>query len=138
MAALVLQIIGTVVLVVLIIALAIALPLLSRLLKKLNKSLHATGRSFKGQMKSTVSNIDIAQGQLQSFGAMTTAARAGMGSAIGVTDKIIAFLKSGAFQAGLPVVAWFLFLVVAIPRSLFHKKKVKKVKPIPPDSWEVE
>lgn len=138
MAAKVFQIIGIVALVVSIPTCFLILFYAGKLLKEINRSLGERAGGIRKQVDSSLSGIDAAQSQLEAVSGVTASVTAGMEKAIEAADKAVAFLKSGAFQAGLPAAIWVLFLAVTIPRSLRRHKKKSKAKPIPPPSWERE
>jgi len=136
-AAKVFQIIGIVVLALSVFLFIFVLPMVARFLKKMNSTLSAKAGVIGGQVKVSLAGIDTAQGQLEAVSAVTASVKSGMAAAISTSDRVITFLKSGVFQAGLPVLTWILLLAIALPRGLRkRKKKKKKVTPIPPPSWE--
>jgi hypothetical protein len=136
MAAKVFEIIGTVAVILAIFVAAVVLPFVAKFLKKTHKSIREMSSGLRDQVGSSITNIDTAQDQLDAFAAASASVRAGMDSALAGADKAITFLKSGAFQVGLPIVLWTLFLLVALPKGLRSRKKKKKIEPIPPPSWE--
>lgn len=141
MAAKVFQIIGIVAIILGTLVFAVVFFFIGKLLKSFNKTFVGKGRDITGQMRESMKEMDIAQDQLAAFDVVATQVKAGMDSAIGVADRAVGFLRSNAFQVGLPVVFWVLFLMVAVPRGLFRrpkKKQKKEVKPIPPPSWEAQ
>lgn len=138
-AAKIFQIIGIIALVIAIFVFIIILPIINRLLKGLNRTLGSRGRDLRGQMSSSLKEIEVAQGQLETVVSATDSVKSGMRAAIGAADKFVDFLKSPVFQLGLPVSLWFLLLAVAVPRGIRrHKKISKKQRVIPPPSWEEE
>ena len=139
MAAKVFQIIGTVFVILFTVVLIVILPVLARLLKRLNKSFGKRRTDLSGQMRTSISSIEGAQGQIEAIGAMTGAVKAGMASAIALADRVVVFLRSSTFQVGLPLVMWFLLLALAVPRGLLGIKKRRKSRrePIPPPSWQL-
>lgn len=138
MAAKVFQIIGIAAVVIFTLLFALVLPFLSRLLKKLNRSLADRAGGIKKQVSDSLSEMDTAQGQIEAFGAVTASVKSGIGTVISAADRLVAFLESGAFQVGLPVVLVFLMLFIGLPRGLLRRKKPRKVEMIPPPSWELE
>ena len=140
MAAKVFQIIGIVALVLFIPTSFIILYMAGKSLKKVNRSLVGRAGDMRKQVDASLSGIDAAQGQLAAFSTVGASVKDGMDKAIAAADKTVGFLKSTAFQAGLPAVVWILFLAVTLPRGLvkLKKKKKSKVKPIPPPSWKNE
>lgn len=140
MAAKVFQIIAIVVMVVTLFILILILPFISRMLKKLNKSFADRRVGIRSQMTASLTEMEAAQGQIEALSQVTASVKDGLDSMMGVTDKAVAFLRSNAFQFGLPVVIWLLLLVVAIPRGVRGPRPRKKPAPvvIPPPSWEDE
>lgn len=141
MAAKVFQVIGVVFIILFTLVFVVALPFLSKFLKKLNRSLGDRGRVVRDQMRSTLTNIETAQDEIRSVSAMTEAVRGTMDSAIKTADGAVAFLKSSAFQVGVPLAVWTLFLLIAVPRGIRWRRLKKKrtgPKPIPPPSWTDE
>jgi hypothetical protein len=137
LAAKVFQIIGIVALVLFIPIASIALYMAGKLLKKVNRSLGERAGGIRKQVTASLGEIDAAQDQLEAFSAVAASVKVGMNKAIEAADKAVGFLKSGAFQAGLPAAILVLFLAVTLPRGLrMRKKKKSRIKPIPPPSWE--
>ncbi|MFH1150601.1 MAG: hypothetical protein V1748_09035 [Actinomycetota bacterium] len=115
------------------------LPFMARALKKLNKSLSERARGVRGQVDTSVAQIEEAQAQIQALAAGTELARASIESAIASADRVVGFLQSGTFQVGLPIVLWFGLLVVAIPRAIVGvRRRRTRIVLIPPPSWEQE
>lgn len=114
----------------------------------MNKGLKALNRGFKGaggdvtkQFGESIEGMDAAQDQLEELSVLTDAAKVGVRSAIGFAEHVVAFLRSDAFQVGLPVAIWVGWLVVAVPRVLvFGRTRRKRIvfEPVPPPSWEEE
>lgn len=140
MAAKVFEVIGIVSLVLLIPTAFVILYMAGKSLKKVNLSLVGRAGDMRKQVEASLSGMDTAQGQLAAFSTVSTSVKAGVDKAIEAADKAVGFLKSTAFQVGLPAAIWVLFLAVTLPRGLIRRKKKKKseVKPIPPPSWEKE
>lgn len=140
LAAKVFQIIGIVALVLFVPIGVIVLYMAGRLLKKVNRSLRERAGGIRKQVDASLSGIDAAQDQLAALSTVSASVKAGMDKAIEAADKAVGFLKSAAFQAGLPAAIWVIFLAVTLPRGLVkrRKKKKSKVEPIPPPSWEKE
>ena len=140
MAAKVFEVIGIVSLVLLIPTAFVILYMAGKSLKKVNLSLVGRAGDMRKQVEASLSGMDTAQGQLAAFSTVSTSVKAGVDKAIEAADKAVGFLKSTAFQVGLPAAIWVLFLSVTLPRGLIRRKKKKKseVKPIPPPSWEKE
>lgn len=140
MAAKVFEVIGIVALVLLIPTAFVILYMAGKSLKKVNLSLVGRAGDMRKQVEASLSGMDTAQGQLAAFSTVSTSVKAGVDKAIEAADKAVGFLKSTAFQVGLPAAIWVLFLAVTLPRGLIRRKKKKKseVKPIPPPSWEKE
>jgi len=109
-------------------------------IKHLNKILGSRRGEVSKDLVTSLKSLQQAQDQLEAVSIMTATVKDGMSAAIGITDKAVDFLKSDAFQVGLPLTFWFLLVAVAVPRGFLGKKKHKKKKtgPIPPASWELE
>jgi hypothetical protein len=139
-AAKIFQIIGIVGILIAAFLVVVILHFLRKGLKKANQALGTGRREVRKDLTSSLKGLDDAQGQLEAFSVMTDTVKAGMGSAIGAADKLVAFVRSDVFQVGVPVVLWFFLVAVTIPRVLLggKKKKKKKPTPIPPPSWELE
>jgi hypothetical protein len=141
LAARIFQIIGIVGILIAGFLVIIILHFLRKGLKKANKSLGGGRSEVRRELASSLKGLDGAQEQLEALSEVTASIKAGMLSGIGVADRVVAFVKSDAFQVGVPVAMWFLLLVFTFPRALAaSKKKPKKKKktPIPPPSWELE
>ena len=141
MAVKIFEIIGVVAIVIFVPIFVLLFRFLSKSLKKANKSLWTRRSEIRNNLSSTLKGLDGAQGQIEALSAMTANVSSGMQSAIGAADKLIAFVKSNAFQRGIPVALWTMLAVVGITRGLAPikpKKKKKKPTPIPPPSWELE
>jgi hypothetical protein len=140
LAAKVFQIIGIVALVLFIPISFIILYMAGKFLKKVNRSLAGRARDVRKQVDASLSGMDTAQDQIAALSTVNASVRAGMDKALEAADKAVGFLKSTAFQAGLPAVIWVAFLAVTLPRGLIRlkKKKKSKIEPIPPPSWEEE
>lgn len=140
MAAKVFEVIGIVALVLLIPIAFVILYMAGKSLKKVNLSLVGRAGDIRKQVEASLSGMDTAQGQLAAFSTVSASVKAGVDKTIEAADKAVGFLKSTAFQVGLPAAIWVLFLSVTLPRGLIRRKKKKKseAKPIPPPSWEKE
>lgn len=117
----------------------IILRFLAKALKKQNKSFMARARDVRQQMASTVVEMDEAQGQIEAVAIATKGVRKGMDQALASSEAAVNFLESRAFQVGVPVALWFLFLVIAVPRGRIMVRAAAKSRPkrvIPPPSWE--
>lgn len=137
MAVKVLEVIATIAIIIIGLVTIVVLFVLNRGLRSLNRTLESGRREIDKDIRLSISGLDEARGQLDEISAVTEAARAGMRSALSVADVAVTFLKSRAFQLGVPVALWLLLLGVSIPRSLASgKKKRKKAAPIPPPSWQ--
>lgn len=140
MAARIFQIIGIVGILIAGFLVIIILHFLRKGLKKANKSLGGGRSEVRRELASSLKGLDGAQEQLEALSEVTASVKAGMLSGIGVADRVVAFVRSDAFQVGVPVAMWFLLLVFTFPRVLAasRKKPKKKKTPIPPPSWELE
>jgi hypothetical protein len=141
LAARIFQIIGIVGILIAGFLVIIILHFLRKGLKKANKSLGGGRSEVRRELASSLKGLDGAQEQLEALSEVTASVKAGMLSGIDVADRVVAFVKSDAFQVGVPVAMWVLLLVFTVPRALAaSKKKPKKKKkiPIPPPSWELE
>lgn len=136
MAAKVFQIVGIIVLAVSIFLFIFLLPALARILKKTNSSLAGKARLVGDQMRSSINGMDAAQDQIKAASEITASVKAGMSASIRSADRALGFLNSRPFQAGVPILLWVLLFAIALPRGLRKLKKKKKIKPIPPPSWE--
>lgn len=129
------QVVG---IVAIILAGLIAIPVfhfLSKGLKRLNESIGSRRSEIHRDLRVSLEELDGAQGQLDQISAATEVARAGMSSALAAADATLAFLRSNAFQVGVPVAMWSILLAVTIPKSLARHRK-KRLEPIPPPSWQ--
>ena len=141
MAAKIFEIIGVVAIVIFIPIFVLIFHFLGKFLKKVNKSIGTSRSGIRNNISSTMTGLDGAKVQIEALTATTTAVSSGMRSAIGSADKLVAFLKSNAFQMGIPVALWTILAVVGLTRGLTPvkpKKKKNKPTPIPPPSWELE
>lgn len=138
MAAKVFQVIAIVAIILFGLIFAVALRFLGKFLKRHNKGMVSRASEVRKQFDSSMGGIDNAQVQIEAMAAATGAVRAGMDGAIAVADSAVSFLESRAFQVGLPMVLWFLLLVIAVPRGLRVRwtRLIPRPAPIPPPSWE--
>jgi ABC-type thiamine transport system substrate-binding protein len=137
LAAKVFEIIGAAAIILSVLIAVAVLYFLNKILKKVNKVLGERKGDVSKDLQMGLDGLKGAQGQIETVSAMTKVAKAGMRSTVSAADKLVAFVKTEAFQTGVPVVMWVMLVFVALPRALFpRKKKKKKVTPIPPPSWE--
>jgi len=137
LAAKVFQIIGAVIIVLSVLIAVAVFYFLNKGLKKVNKVLKDNRGDVSKDLLTGLDGLKEAEGQLEVVTAVTETVKAGMRSGIAAADKLVVFVKSSAFQMGVPVAMWVMLVFVAIPRALLpRKKKKKKATPIPPPSWE--
>ncbi|MHB8896180.1 MAG: hypothetical protein ACYC99_13525 [Candidatus Geothermincolia bacterium] len=137
MAATIFEIIGIIAIIVAVLVAVLVLPFLARFLKKFNKSGVERAHQVRVQVTESLDDVDSAQDQLDAFGAVTEGVKAGMVHAIDGASKVVSFLESRTFQVGLPMILWFLLLVIALPRGLRRPKGyTERRRVIPPPSWE--
>ncbi len=140
LAAKIFQVIGIVGILIASLLVIVVLYFLRKGLKKANQSLGGGRSEVRKELASSLKGLDGAQEQLEALSAVTESVKAGMRSGIGAADRLVAFVKSDAFQVGVPMAMWLLLIVVTIPRAVSGgKKKIKKKPtPIPPPSWELQ
>ncbi len=137
MAATIFEIIGTIAIIVAVLVAVLVLPVLARLLKRFNRSGADRARGIRSQVTESIGDVDAAQEQLDAFAAVSAGVRVAMDHAIEGTGRVVGFLESRTFQVGLPLVLWFLLLLVAVPRGFRRPKTATKPRRvIPPPSRE--
>ena len=136
MAAKVFEIIGAVIIVLSMLIAVAVFYFLNKGLKKVNMVLKDHRGDVSKDLLIGLDGLKEAEGQLELVTAVTETVKVGMRSGIAAAEKLVLFVKSSAFQMGVPVAMWVMLVFVAIPRALLPRKKKKKATPIPPPSWE--
>lgn len=132
------QVIGVISIFLAALVVIIVFYFLNKGLRHLNSVLDSRRKEIGRDLRTSLEGLDEAQGQIEALSAATAGVRAGMDSAISAADTAVSFLRSSAFQIGVPAAMWLLLVLIAIPRALRSPARKKSVKVIPPPSWQAD